>query len=373
MAFIGNDILVLQKNDGKVRLIRDGVLQERPVLDASVANAGEQGLLGITTAGTFVYLYFSESNIDGGEALGKRVYKYEWNGSELINPLLLKDLSTTQSYHNGGAMATAQDGSVYLAVGDAGKYGLLQNKKSGYYEDTSVIIRVDPEGPYYAIGVRNSFGLAFDPLTNKLWDTENGDDDFDEINMVEPNFNSGWEIVMGPATKDKLLQLPRQDGYNYSDPEFSWQVPVAPTALTFVDSEALLKFKDSLFVGDCNNGNLYRFTLNENRNGFVFASSHLSDNVVNAGESMNEIIFGSAFGCVTDLEIGPDGFLYVTSLSEGAIFRILPRSTQAASVQSIVADAGMIQYIYYSIGGAIAGVTFFIIRARKNLKPTVPL
>jgi glucose/arabinose dehydrogenase len=372
MAFMGNDILLLQKNDGKVRLIHDGILQERPVLDVSVASAGEQGMLGIATVDSAVYLYFSESSTDGGKALGKRVYRYEWNGLELVNPVLLRDLNATQFYHNGGAMATGHDGSVYLVVGDAGRYGLLQNNRwGGYYADTSVIMRIDQEEPYYAIGVRNSFGLAFDPVTGRLWDTENGDDEFDEINLVEPGFNSGWIVVMGPATEDQLSELPQQDGYVYSDPEFSWQAPVAPTALTFVDSEPLAKFGNSLLVADCNYGNLYRFTLNENRDGFVFSGPELSDNVVNTGESMNEIVFGSNFGCITDLEIGPDGLLYITSLSEGTIFRILPRSMAAANVQTVSADVSMIYY--FVAGAAAAGITFYAIRARMNTKRTVPL
>ena len=83
MAFEGKDILVLQKTDGEVRLIHNGVLQEKPVLDENVTSEGEQGMLGITTVGTKVYLYFTESTHDGGKPLGKRVYSYDWNGTEL--------------------------------------------------------------------------------------------------------------------------------------------------------------------------------------------------------------------------------------------------------------------------------------------------
>jgi glucose/arabinose dehydrogenase len=337
MAFIGDDILVLQKNDGQVRLIRDGELYDEAVLDVSVTNIGEQGMLGITTVGSTVYLYFTESTNDGGQPLGKRAYRYEWNGSELVKPVLLRDLPQTQRYHNGGAMVTI-DGSVYLILGDAGRYGKLQNHKTGEPDDTSVIMRIDEIEPYYAIGIRNSFGIAVDPVTGNLWDTENGDDDFDEVNLVPKNFNSGWDRIMGPATEEKLALLPGFDGYVYSDPEFSWQKVVAPTAITFVNSEPLEKYKDSVFVGDCINGNLYKFNLNSDRTGFVFTDSALQDKVVNTDESLDEIIFGTDFGCITDLEIGPDGLLYVVSLSEGAIFRMIPKSMFAAS--DIPSDGG---------------------------------
>jgi glucose/arabinose dehydrogenase len=331
MAFVGNDILVLQKHDGKVRLIRDGHI-DKAVLDVSVTNVFEQGMLGITTVGSTVFLYFTESTSDGGEPIAKRVYKYEWNGNELVNPVLIKDLPQTRPYHNGGAMVTSLDDSVYLILGDAGRYGKLQNHKTGEPDDTSVIMRVDKEEPYYAMGIRNSFGLAVDPITGNLWDTENGDDDFDEVNLVLPNFNSGWEVIMGPATQDDISLLPGYEGYVYSDPEFSWQKPVAPTAITFANSEPLAKFKDSVFVGDCIYGNLYKFDLNSDRTGFVFSNTQLDDKVVNLGESLDEIIFGTGFGCITDLKVGPDGLLYIVSLSEGTIFRMIPQSVTAAGV-----------------------------------------
>jgi len=80
ISFIGSDILVLQKNDGKVRLIRDGILQSNVVLDVPVSNNSERGLLGLESVGNNVYLFFTESVIDGGDPLGNRIYKYsEWN------------------------------------------------------------------------------------------------------------------------------------------------------------------------------------------------------------------------------------------------------------------------------------------------------
>lgn len=360
MAFVGNDILVLQKTDGQVRLIHDGALQARPVLDASVANRGEQGMLGIAASGSKVYLYFSESDKDGGDAVGRRVYQYDWTGSGLENPVLVKDMNSTQFYHNGGGTAVAPDGTVYLVVGDAGRYGQLQNWGDEFYPDTSVIMPVAPAGPYYAMGIRNSFGLAFDPQTGRMWDTENGDDAFDEINMVKPYSNSGWYVVMGPANQTQLDKVGYKN-YTYSDPEFAWEQPVAPTGLAFVKSGPLAKFSDSLFVGDCNNGNLYRFRLNENRDGFALASPQLSDHVANIGESQDEIIFGSNFGCMTDLEVGPDGLLYMVSLSEGMIFRLEPNGySPPASSQPDVMLA-----VYPAMAAAGAAIIYVVRRRRR--------
>ncbi len=330
MTFVEDDILILQKSDGMVRLIRDGVLQDNPVLDVNVNSIGEKGMLGITSVGSTVYIYYTEANEDGGEALGNRIYKYEWTGDSLVNPILLKELPSNVS-HNGGAMTVGLDNQVYAVIGDTLRYALLQNKPIEWLEgsdiefkDNGVIIELETEKPYFAMGIRNSFGLAIDPITGNLWATENGDDDFDEINLVPEKFNSGWIVIMGPATETELADLPGYEDYVYDDPEFTWEKVVAPTGLDFAQFHEIDNYDNSLFVGDCNTGNLYKFELNENRNGFEFSSTFLQDKMINKNETMDEIIIGTGFGCITDVERGPDGFLYVVSLSEATVFRILP-------------------------------------------------
>ena len=370
MAFVGDDILVLQKNDGKVRLVRDGVLQEKPVLDVNVSNDSERGLLGITTASSTVYLYFTESTTDGGQPLGNRIYRYDWDGQALVNPTLIKDLPATPGpNHDGGAMVTGLDGTVYAVIGDLNRNGILQNYPNGQPDDTSVILRVEPQGPYYAIGIRNSFGLAIDPLTGNLWQTENGPDKYDEVNLVSQNFNSGWETIMGPATESKLSLLPSFGNFVYSDPEFSWEEVVAPTALSFIDSKGFEKYKNSLFVGDCNFGNLYKFELNSDRTGFVFDDPALADNTINTGERTEETIFGTGFGCITDLEVGPDGSLYVVSLTHGAIYRITPKTMTSDEVQDVDSTIP-IQYLEYIAIVALIIIAIIVLKKVRNKNAT---
>jgi len=329
MTFVGDDILLLQKI-GVVSLIRDGVIQEEPVLEIDVNPIRESGLLGVTSVGSTVYLYFTEVDSEG-EQLGNRIYKYDWNGEKLVNPVLLKELPSNE-YHNSGAMVTGLDDQVYAVIGDTGKYGPLQNKpleklyppETKDYMDTSVILRVDPEGPYHAMGIRNSFGLAIDPFTGNLWATENGDDDFDEINLIPDKFNSGWETIMGPATESEIDSLPGYEDYVYGDPKFSWEKVVAPVGINFGNFKETRNYDNSLFVGDCNNGHLYKFELNQNRDGFVFSNPNLQDNLVNENDSTDEIMLGTGFRCITDIEVGPDGFLYLVSHGERVIYRILP-------------------------------------------------
>jgi glucose/arabinose dehydrogenase len=182
---------------------------------------------------------------------------------------------------------------------------------------------------YYAYGIRNSFGMDFDPLTGKLWNTENGPSYGDEINLVEPGFNSGWLEVQGMATFNFYSEQDLVNFWgkgNYSDPEFVWTDTVGPTAIKFLPSDKLGKqYANDAFVSDVTQGNIYRFDLANNRTGLKVEGS-LADKIANNATENNDIIFGDGFGGISDLEVGPyDGYLYVVSLGHGAIYRIVPK------------------------------------------------
>jgi aldose sugar dehydrogenase len=366
MVFIGpDDILVLQKNDGRVRRVLNGVLLPAAVLDLPVHFSSERGLLGIALDPDFgntrkVVLDYTESptgadtSSAGVTPAGNRLVRYTWDGTALVDPEPLLDLPATPGpNHNGGVILFGPDDALYAVIGDLNRNGRLENFPAGAApDDTGAILRVDrsgrtladgpffdpavpdaPLGHLFAYGVRNSFGLAFDPLTGRLWDTENGPTSYDEVNRVVPGMNSGWEQIMGPDDRDPQgpADLWMAPGAVYRDPEFSWVATVAPTSLAFADGPILgCGLMGDLLVADNNCGQLYRFRLDAARDHLVFVSSFLQDRVADNGGAtcvaeQGEILFGGGFGVVTDLEPGPDGRLYVVSLSGGAIYRIGPR------------------------------------------------
>jgi len=206
----------------------------------------------------------------------------------------------------------------------------FDNFSDGNWHDTSIIIEVG-SNTYRAIGIRNSFGITIDPLTGNLWMTENGPEKFDEINLVTKKFNSGWAKSIGLVDEKNYPIAPEYEDYLYGNPKFSWELPIGITGLAFANSDQFVKYKDWLFVGDSNNGNIYKFKLNAERTGFELQTPHLRDLIVNIDpesngyhESMDEILFGTNFGIVSDLKFGPDGALYVISLLDGTIYRIIP-------------------------------------------------
>jgi glucose/arabinose dehydrogenase len=358
MAFIDkNNILVLEKEEGTVRLVSNGLLQEQPVLKVDVNSDSERGLLGIAIKNKdTVFLYYTESSSSSEdiESLKNRVYKYQWNEEKiLVNPKLILDLPAIPGpNHDGGKLAIGSDNYLYAVIGDLNHDGKLQNIVDGPKpDDTGVIFRVNPENGssapdnpfastennrYYAYGIRNSFGIDFDPVSGKLWDTENGPQYGDEINVVEPGFNSGWKQVMGPISKSNVIEdeLVNFPGSKYADPVFSWFPSTGITDIEFLNSSKLgEKYANNIFVGDIGaetDGYLYSFQVNDDRTGITFDGNSqigLTDLIADNEEEMSAIALGTAFGGITDIETGPDGFLYLLTVDresdgEGKIYRI---------------------------------------------------
>jgi aldose sugar dehydrogenase len=351
MAFLddsGKDIIVIEKK-GNVKLISDGILQDTPLKEFDVNFENERGLLGVEVMKenntTLVFFYVTESDADQtatdpNENLRNRVYSFEWDGTDLTNQKLILDLTATPGpNHNGGKLTLGKDNNLYTIIGDLNHRTKLQNFENGGDPDyTGSIYRIDPhtgsvpvDNPFvgsdvpnidktFAYGIRNSFGLTVDPITGDVWDTENGPSFSDEINLVEPGFNSGWRSIMGPAAsadeiKDLVFLSPNS---NYSDPEISWLEPIAITDIEFINSNNLgPDYTNNILVGDNNNGNLYFFKLNDQRDGL-----EIQDAIIDSEEELNSYILGTGFGSITDIQTGPDGDIYIVSLESGNIYKI---------------------------------------------------
>ena len=344
LTFIENDILFLEKETGKIRHIENNVLVDEPVWDFNVKKEGcecytESGLLGIISVDSNIYVYVTEELDSKNSIVENRIYQFTWKNNKLQNQLLLNILPGDANMHHGGAMVADHNKNIYAVIGDQTLETELQNFNNDLISDAGIILRVgidnkvkspslsdSPNDHYYGVGIRNSFGLAIDPFTNNLWITENGTHEYDEINLTFPKYNSGWKKIQGPATDEQLQNFVGYSDYEYSDPEFSWEETPAPTGISFVDDK-WKKFSNSVFVGDCS-GNLYKFQLNTSRDKLVFDTPELKDLVLNADDSDSEIIFGTNFGCITDVEYNPDdGYLYIISyLNNGAIYKISPNN-----------------------------------------------
>jgi glucose/arabinose dehydrogenase len=379
IAFLGpDDILVLEKDKGTVQRIVNGKMLPEPLLDVNVATSVERCMCGIavsqinTGSTTYVFLYYTEAELTDSEdvtqekaPLGNRLYRYELVNNKLINPVLLLDLPAIPGpRHNGGAIMIGPDNNLYVPIGDVdgshtagpgetkaqnyvdgaepdGRSGLLRITQDGQPVGIGILGESYPLNLYYAYGIRNSFGFDFDPITGNIWDTENGPGDSDEINLVEPGFNSGWQEIQGMAgmasfenyfDANNLVQFEGKG--KYSDPELVWLDTEGPTAAKFLNSDKLgTQYVNDLFVGDVHNGRIYHFDLNEDRTELVLEGP-LADKIIDTPsiEEFSNIIFGEGFGGITDLEVGPDGYLYVVSIGQGAIYRIVQTSNGPSTI-----------------------------------------
>ena len=381
MVFLDSgNALVLEKQNGTVRRIINGDVIPKPVLDVSVANYDTRGMLGIalvrneTVGKQYVFLYYTEAKngqgdgedkctspskcISGYLPNGNRLYRFELSqdGSKLINPKQIFSWPPLiRADHNGGELIVGPGGNLFLSVGhgskgtslvtnndekpreiDGGSGILVFNHNGGPAFGNGIIGHESPLNRYYAYGIRNSFGMDFDPVTGNLWDTENGPTFGDEINLVKPGFNSGWKKIQGVwevignargnISSGHEVNLVDFNGTGtYSPPEFTWNKTVGVTAIKFLNSSRYGKeYQNDIFVGSANdNGNLYHFDLNSTRTGLDL-NGPLKDKIADKPGELAKIIFGKNFGTISDLTVGPDGYLYIVSLSRGEIYRLVP-------------------------------------------------
>lgn len=371
MAFLGNDdILILEKNSGTVKRITNGKIRDDPLIDLNVANMGERGLLGIAIsksnqknnhlAQTYVFLYLTESpQKDGLDRerqfpVSDRIYRFDLsdNNTRLVNKKLMIELASSMGiWHHGGKLVIGPDNNLYFTIGDLSDYqhskvtnvnnsvppdgraGILRITENGNeVKDNFTLGNKNPLNKYFAYGIRNSFGLDFDPVTEFLWDSEVGPAFGDEINLVRPGFNSGWSLIQGfwkpiktpnEYVRGNYTLVPEglvffNDKNTYSPPELTQVNHNAFTSIKFLDSDKLgLKYKNTLFVGEFNTGKLYNFKLTKNRTSLALNGNETKDKIANSDEELKPFQFAEGFGGIVDIQVGPDGYLYVLSLYHG--------------------------------------------------------
>jgi aldose sugar dehydrogenase len=355
IAFLGpDDMLVLQRSDDTIMRIANGQMLDEPVLDLGNTTKVRGCMCGIAilhndNGTSYAFLYYSHGEVtedDGKTKLVDHLYRYDVTNGKLTNPKLLLEVpSSSVSVHDGGKVMVGPDNNIYLTTGEIdGRKTKAQNVKNGSLPDgSSGILRFTPNGDpvdggllgdtspldkYYAYGVRNSFGLNYDPITGNIWMTDNGPTNNDELNLVRPGFNGGHSKIMGFSSFKKAFNLTDLEFFKgtgkYYDPSFDWLVSIGVTDLVFVPSDKLgEEYEGNLFVGEINSGYLYRFLLNQSRTGLLLNGS-LSDGVANNNVEKLQVAFAKINGGgITDLEIGPDGLLYLVS-SNGKIMRLEP-------------------------------------------------
>jgi glucose/arabinose dehydrogenase len=273
--------------------------------------ANEQGLVGLTLPPDFPkdpWLYAYATRMVNGVARDQ-IVRIPLHGDRGISMHLVLDVQVAGERHNGGRMLFGPDGMLYVVVGETYDSALAQDRSV----NGGKVLRMTPTGgvpadnPFpgsriYSYGNRNSFGLAFDPKTGDLWETENGPECNDELNRILPGRNYGWgpsETCDGKAPGDT-----NGDGPKPVLPLVFYDTTIGPTGIAFCDGCGLGTGREGhLFFGSFNTGDIHEVTLDADRTGVVRDATPFNHG-----------------NLVLSIEAGPDGALY---FSDGVgIFRL---------------------------------------------------
>ncbi|HEY6567994.1 MAG TPA: PQQ-dependent sugar dehydrogenase [Actinomycetota bacterium] len=297
-----------EKDTGNVRIVQDGALLPTPFATLPVVPDAERGLLGIAIDPRFptqpwVYLYLSDA-VDGVN----RIVRMRAEGNHGGQPeTLLDGLDSAAGYHNGGDLVFGIDGTLFASLGEAHDANRAQDPD----DLGGKIVRLRPDGtvpadnpfgadnPVWSYGHRNSFGLCIDRESGELWETENGPDIDDEVNLIEGGANYGWPRVTGGA-----------GGSDFSQPVVVFPETIAVTGCAVVDGD--------LFFGSFD-GRLWRLRGDER----------------DRGDAEEVASFPQG---VTDVALGPDDMLYIATADSIWTMR-LPGSGASASASPPVASA----------------------------------
>jgi hypothetical protein len=291
IAVIGNDVFFNERFTGNLFVIKNGDLQSQPIINVSDENP-QTKIHGIASYNSSIFLHITEADYEVDQYKNNRIVEYGWDGENLILKQEVEpQLLFTDMHHSGG-----------IIVGD----------NSNIFSTYPGILE-QPLLDYYVYGVH---GFTFDQKTKNIWHT------------TEVDNNETWKEIISdtnykPDLYEKIHIVSSNDMNNHN----FWEVPYYPNSLLVPNPTLSQKFNDSIFVGYCKGektkGGIYEYPLNSERTDFQIPTSQNNFREIDH----EEYLIAENFYCVSDIEPGHDGSLYVTDYTKtGAIYKIVPKS-----------------------------------------------
>ena len=326
MVFLpGNDILVTERA-GQLRRIQNGKLLEAPIIELpDICDRGQGGLLGIALHPRYqengwVYLSYAQK---GDRGCGTEVLRGKLSDNTLVDiEVIFRALPKSGGgRHFGSRLVFAQDGTLFISLGDRGKKktaqdlgdhrgSLIRVKDDGSIPADNPFVKrssvVRPE--IYTYGNRNMQGMALQAQTGLIWTHEHGPQGGDEVNIMQPGLNYGWPVItygVNYGIGTKIGEGTHKQGME--QPVHKWVPSIAPSGMTFYNGNKFPNWKGALFVGSLKFGELVRLEIEKNR------------------VTHEERLLNNRYGRIRDVVEGPDGYLYVlTEDSNGKLLRLAP-------------------------------------------------
>jgi aldose sugar dehydrogenase len=333
LAFLPNGDVLITERPGRVRLMHNGVVAPEPVADLSKLSVDvlfDIALHPDFARNGFVYLTYIKK---GKAPDGKNGYwattalaRGKFDGKELtdVRDIFVADAWQPLNGGDGSRVIFGPDGKMYLSSShrrnpdapqdlnsDVGKI-LRLNDDGTIPKDNPFVGKAGAKPEIYSLGHRTVLGLTFKPGTNELWETENGPQGGDEVNVIKAGKNYGWPLVTyGRDYDGKRPPGPSRDGFE--PPELFWVPSVTASGILFYSGDKIPAWKGNLFLGSMTvgrlpgTGNLQRIVFNEN------------------GEQRRESLLTDLHQRIRDVRQGPDGLLYLlTDENDGAVLKIEP-------------------------------------------------
>ena len=325
LAFLPNGDMLVTERSGQLRIVRDGVLDPKPIEGVpDVYASGQGGLLDVALHPKFednrlVYLSYAGRGAGGA---GTEVVRGKLAGNRLVNVEVIFRVSpkTSGSNHYGSRLLFAPDGTLFITTGD--RYNYLDHAQdTGDHLGTIVRVRDDGSVPddnpfvgragarpeIYSYGHRNVQGIALRPGDNVVWAHEHGPRGGDEVNILKPGANYGWPAITYGIDYSGAIISDKTEAPGMEQPVVYWDPSIAPSGMAFYDGDRFPKWRGDLFVGALAHTHLRRLELDGIR-------------VVK-----QEVLLEKLGERIRDVRAGPDGLIYVlTDSSDGQILRLEP-------------------------------------------------
>jgi aldose sugar dehydrogenase len=307
-----DNFIWITERGGKITRLNPATGAKSVVITITEVEAkGEGGLLGMVLHPNFSTTpqVFVTYNYDGGSGYREKVVRYTYNGSTLINPVTVIDDIGASDIHNGSRLVISPDLKLFISTGDAANAATAQNVSSR----NGKILRLNLDGsvpadnpvagnPYWSWGHRNPQGLVF--ANNKLYSSEHGPSNDDEINIIEKGRNYGWLNVQGFC--DQSGEQTFCQANNIKEPIKAWTPTIATCGLDYYNHDLIPQWKNSLLLATLKNKRLYQLKL---------------DDTFSTVAETNEY-FTNKYGRIRDVCISPEGKVYLCT-SEGSNDKII--------------------------------------------------
>jgi glucose/arabinose dehydrogenase len=325
IAFLPNGDMLVTERPGRLRVVRNGVLQPEPVAGTpAVRDAGQGGLLEVALHPAFasnqlVYLTYSKPNADGTQGT-TAVGRGRLDGDRLVDfdEIFEAKAWSTGGAHYGSRLAFDREGYLFITVGDRGVNPLSvpveqhpaqnltthQGKVLRLHDDGRVpadnpfVGRSDALPEIWSYGHRNMQGLAIHPETGDVWVTEHGPQGGDELNLVLRGRNYGWPVIgYGVQYGGTRFHLGRERA-GLEQPLQYWTPSIAPSGLAIYMGDRFPEWRGSVLAGGLDGRLISRVAIQRTDEGYQV-------------ESLERPGLLPGFGRIRDVREGPDGYIYV--------------------------------------------------------------